>query len=313
MRADYFATGIILRHNSMNTKIRNNTLDLHSLNYTYGLTLEISGGADIEDNTFKLTGRAGIYATEGYSTWSNKISKNKYYVNGSFSEIGLYASSGNNISDNDIYILSSEKYDPFIGPEHPDSVTLIPTGILLEKGSNGNIISNNRIRTNGKAAITIRGSYGNTVSHNKLYSKNGGGNAAVDDNTGMNNIFGNTGSKFKDPFEKANGNSGGNAKGGDNPNKGSSSKSGSADSSGASSFGNVASNFFANALSSANDGAGDAGSDSMGDGSDVIVSELEEVASKSISSSVYVPVAALVLILIFCFSFLNSKDEDEEE
>ena len=313
VRADYFATGIILRHNSMNTKIRNNTLDLHSLNYTYGLTLEISGGSDVEDNTFKLTGRAGIYATEGYSTWSNKISKNKYFVNGSFSEIGLYASSGNNISDNDIYILSSEKYDPFIGPEHPDSVTLIPTGILLEKGSNGNIISNNRIRTNGKAAITIRGSYGNTVSHNKLYSKNGGGNAAVDDNTGMNNIFGNTGSKFKDPFEKANGNSGGNAKGGDNPNKGSSSKSGSADSSGASSFGNVASNFFANALSSANDGAGDAGSDSMGDGSDVIVSELEEVASKSISSSVYVPVAALVLILIFCFSFLNSKDEDEEE
>ena len=313
VNADYFATGIILRHNSMNTKVKNNTLDLHSLNYTYGLTLEISGGADIEENTFNLSGRAGIYATEGYSTWSNKISKNKYYVNGSFSEIGLYASSGNNISDNDIYILSSQKYDPFIGPEHPDSVTLIPTGILLEKGSNGNIISNNRIRTNGNAAITIRDSYGNTVSHNKLYSKNGGGNAAVDDNTGRNNIFGNTGSKFKDPYQRSNGNSGGNAKGGDNPNKGSSSRSGSADSSGASSFGDVASNFFANALSSASEGAGDAGSGSIGDGDDITVSELEEVASKSVSTGVYVPVAALLLILVFCFSFLNSKSEDEEE
>ena len=313
VNADYFATGIILRHNSMNTKIRNNVLNLHSLNYTYGLTLEISGGADIEKNTFKLTGRAGIYATEGYSTWSNKISKNKYYVNGSFSEIGLYSSSGNNISDNDIYILSSKKYDPFIGPEHPDSVSLIPTGILLEKNSNANIVSNNRIRTNGNAAITIRGSYGNTISHNKLYSKNGGGNAAVDDNTGRNQIYGNTGSKFKDPFEK--GKSGGNVKGGDNPNKGSSSGSssisGSDDSSGASSFGDVTSNFLANALSSANDGAGDAGSGESGE--DVIASELEEVASKSVSSSVYVPVAALVLILIFCFSFLNSKGEDEEE
>ena len=313
VRADYFATGIILRHNSMNTKIKNNTLNLYSLNYTYGLTLEISGGADIEENTFNLTGRAGIYATEGYSTWSNKISKNKYYVNGSFSEIALHASSGNNISDNDIYILSSQKYDPFIGPEHPDSVSLIPTGILLEKNSNGNIISNNRIRTNGNAAVTIRGSYGNTISNNKLYSKNGGGNAAVDDNTGRNNIFGNTGSKFKDPFEKSNGNSGGNAKGGDNPNKGSSSKSGGDDSSGASSFGDVSSNFLPNALSSANDGAGDAGSGSIGDGSDVTVSELEEVASKSISTGVYVPVAALILVLIFCFSFLNSKNEDDGE
>ena len=312
--ADYFATGIILRHNSMNTKIRNNTLDLNSLNYTYGLTLEISGGADIEENTFNLTGRAGIYATEGYSTWNNKISKNKYFVNGSFSEIGLYASSGNNISDNDIYILSSQKYDPFIGPEHPDSVSLIPTGILLEKGSNGNIISNNRIRTNGNAAITIRNSYGNTVSHNKLYSKNGGGNAAVDDNTGRNNIFGNTGSKFKDPFENSNENSnensGGNVKGGDNPNKGSSARSGNDASSGASSFGNMVSNLLANALSAANDGAGDAGSGGVGE--DLVASELEEVASKSISNSAYVPVAALVLILIFCFSFLNSRDDDDK-
>ena len=311
VRADYFATGIILRHNSMNTKIKNNTLDLHSLNYTYGLTLEISGGADIEDNTFKLTGRAGIYATEGYSTWNNKISKNKYYVNGSFSEIGLYASSGNNISDNDIYILSSKKYDPFIGPEHPDSVTLIPTGILLEKNSNGNIISNNRIRTNGNAAITIRNSYGNTVSHNKLYSKNGGGNAAVDDNTGRNNIFGNTGSKFKDPFANSNASSGGNVKGGDNPNKGSSSRSGNDASSGASSFGNLVSNLLANALSSASEGVGDAGSGGVGE--DLVASELEEVASKSISNSAYVPMAALALILIFCFSFLNSRDEDDEE
>ena len=325
VEADYFATGIILRHNSMNTKIKNNTLALYSLNYTYGLTLEISGGADIEENTFNLTGRAGIYATEGYSTWSNKISKNKYYVDGSFSEIALHASSGNNISDNDIYILSSQEFDPFIGPEHPDSVTLIPTGILLEKGSNGNIVSNNRIRTNGDAAITIRGSYGNTVSNNKLYSKKGGGNAAVDDNTGMNNIFGNTGSKFKDPSEKSDGNSNGNSnvpsngnssayvKGGDEQNKGGSSQSGSSDSSGASSFGNIASNFFANAMSSANDGAGDVGADSMSDGSDLTVSELEEVASKSISSGVYVPIAALILVLIFCFSFLNSRNEDDEE
>ena len=181
----------------------------------------------------------------------------------------------------------------------------------MEKNSNGNIISNNRIRTNGNAAITIRNSYGNTVSNNRLYSKKGGGNAAVDDNTGRNNIFGNTGSKFKDPFENSNGNSGGNVKGGDNPNKGSSSRSGNDESSGASSFGNLASNLLANALSSASEGVGDAGSGGVGE--DLVASELEEVASKSISNSAYVPMAALALILIFCFSFLNSRDEDDEE
>lgn len=315
VNADYFATGIILRHNSMNTQLKNNILKLYSLNYTYGLTLEISGGAQVVGNTFKLQGRAGIYATECYSAWSNTISKNKYYVKGSFSEIGLYSSSGNKITENDIYILSSKKYQPFIGNQHPDSVTLIPTGILLEERSDGNVISNNRIRTNGDAAITVRGSYGNTISKNKLYSKNGGGNAAVDDDTGMNQIYGNTGSKFKDPYDSSNGNSSSNAKveGGNDPRGGSSSRSGSADSSGASSFGDIVSNFFANALSSASDGAGDAGSDSLGEASDLVASELEEVASKSISNSVYVPVAALMLILIFCFSFLNSKGENEEE
>ena len=111
----------------------------------------------------------------------------------------------------------------------------------------------------------------------------------------------------------SNGNSSANVKGGDEQNKGGSSQSGSSDSSGASSFGNIASNFFANAMSSANDGAGDVGADSMSDGSDLTVSELEEVASKSISSGVYVPIAALILVLIFCFSFLNSRNEDDEE
>ena len=313
VRADYFATGIILRHNSMNTKVSKNILDLYSLNYTYGLTLEISGGAKITDNIFNLTGRAGIYATEGYSTWSNTISHNKYYVKGSFAEIALHASSANKITDNDIYILSTKKHAPCQPNQHPDSVTLMPTGILLEEHSNGNVISNNRIRTNGNAAITIRGSYGNTISHNKLYSKKGGGNAAVDDDTGMNKIYGNTGSKFKDPYEKSNSNSNARVKGGDSAKGGNSARSGSSDSSGASSFGNIIANLLANSLSSANDGAGDAGSGEIGEATDLIASELEEVASKSISTGVYVPVVALMLILIFCFSFLNHKTEDDEE
>ena len=311
--ADYFAMGMILRHNSKDTVVEDNQFNLYSNNYTYGLTLEISQGAKVKDNTLNLTGRAGIYAVELYSAWSNDISYNQIYANGSFSEVGLYGSSGNNITHNTIHSFGDGINDPAQGPEHPDSVTLINTGILLEKGSNGNIISDNTIITDGDNAITIDGSVGNTIANNELSSSKGGGNAAVKDNTGMNHISGNTGSRYgSNSDDSSNGNSGSpihtNGTSSQSSNSGS---SGSSDSTGASSFGNVNTNFNANAQSSANDGAGDAGE--AGDGSDLIASELEEVASKSLAGGVFVPVVALLLILVFCFSFLGAKDEDDDE
>ena len=322
--ADYFAMGMILRHNSKDTVVDSNNFNLYSNNYTYGLTLEISQGAKVKDNNLNLTGRAGIYAVELYSSWSNDISYNQISANGSFSEVGLYGSSGNRITHNTIHTFGDGVNDPAQGPEHPDSVSLINTGILLEKGSNGNIISDNTIITDGDHAITIDNSVGNTVSNNVLSSSKGGGNAAVYDNTGMNDISGNTGSRYSPNGSNSNGNSNGRpTDSNSNPNgnngqsgspihaNGTSSQSGNADSSGASAFGNVNTNFDANAQSSANDGAGDAGEG--GDGSNLIASELEEVASKSLSSGIFVPVAALLLVLVFCFSFLSAKDDDDEE
>lgn len=311
--ADYFAMGMILRHNSKDTVVEDNQFNLYSNNYTYGLTLEISQGAKVKDNTLNLTGRAGIYAVELYSAWSNDISYNQIYANGSFSEVGLYGSSGNNITHNTIHSFGDGINDPAQGPEHPDSVTLINTGILLEKGSNGNIISDNTIITDGDNAITIDGSVGNTIANNELSSSKGGGNAAVKDNTGMNHISGNTGSRYgSNSDDSSNGNSGSpihtNGTSSQSSNSGS---SGSSESTGASAFGNVNTNFNANAQSSANDGAGGAGE--AGDGSDLIASELEEVASKSLAGGVFVPVVALLLILVFCFSFLGAKDEDDDE
>ena len=306
IEADYFAMGMILRHNSIDTVVEENQFNLYSNNYTYGLTLEMSGGAEVKNNTLNLTGRAGIYAMELYSSWSNNIDHNNIYANGSFSEVGLYSSSGNNITNNTIHTWGDGKNDPAQGPEHPDSVTLINTGILLEKGSNGNLIADNTIVTDGDYAITIDGSVGNTIGNNELSSSKGGGNVAVKDNTGMNNIFGNTGSRY---VSDSNSNSGSPIH--TNGTSSQSTNSGNSDSNGASSFGNVNSNFNANAQSSANDGAGDSGE--AGDGSDIIASELEEVASKSLSSGVFVPVVALLLILVFCFSFLGAKDDDDEE
>ena len=309
IEADYFATGMILRHNSKDTVVDGNQFNLYSNNYTYGLTLEISQGAKVENNNLNLTGRAGIYAVELYSAWSNDISFNDIYANGSFSEVGLYGSSGNNITNNSIYSFGDGINDPAQGPEHPDSVTLINTGILLEKGSNGNIIADNVIVSNGDYAITIDGSVGNSIINNQLSSSKGKGDAAITDNTGRNHISGNTG--LRSLSNGANSNTNPKRPIHTNGTSSSSGNSGNSQSNGASAFGNVNSNFNANAQSSANDGAGDSGE--AGDGSDLIASELEEVASKSLSGGVFVPVVALILVLVFCFSFLAAKDEDDEE
>ena len=246
---------------------------------------------------------------ELYSSWSNDLDGNNIYANGSFSEVGLYGSSGNNITNNIIHTWGDGRNDPAQGPEHPDSVTLINTGILLEKGSNGNYIAGNTIISDGDYAITIDGSTGNTIVNNKMSSSKGGGNAAVHDNTGMNHISGNTGSPYHPNGSKSNGNSGSPIH--TNGTSSRSGNSGNSESNGASAFGNVNSNFNANAQSSASDGAGDAGE--AGDGSELIASEIEELASKSASSGMFVPIVALILILVFCFSFLGAKNEDDDE
>ena len=111
---------MILRHNSIDTVVEENQFNLYSNNYTYGLTLEMSGGAEVKNNTLNLTGRAGIYAMELYSSWSNNIDHNNIYANGSFSEVGLYSSSGNNITNNTIHTWGDGKNDPAQGPEHPE-------------------------------------------------------------------------------------------------------------------------------------------------------------------------------------------------
>ena len=65
-------------------------------------------------------------------------------------------------------------------------------------------------------------------------------------------------------------------------------------------------------MSSLGEGTGDAGGSESGDISDLLASEIEEIASKTLSG-IYVPIAALLLVLIFCFSFLGAKDDDDGE
>lgn len=321
--ADYFAMGMILRHNSKDTVVDSNTFNLYSNNYTYGLTLEISEGAKVVNNTLNCTGKAGIYAVELYASNGNNISSNKIIANASFASIDLYASSNNVVSYNNIITIGDGINDPAQGPEHPDSVELFNTGISLQKYSNNNVISGNNITTSGDYAVHFDGtSSGNTVTDNQLSSTEpGSGNPGVYDPTGSNFVSNNSWKKYVPHNGSSSSSSSssslpihyqGNSENSQNSNNGgTSSHSGNAESSGSSSFGQVDLGLISNALSSLGEGTGDAGGSESGDVSDLLASEISEVAAKTLSG-MYVPIAALLLILVFCFSFLNSKDEEEE-
>ena len=318
--ADYFAMGMILRHNSKDTVVDSNNLMLNSKNFTYGITLEICDGPKIINNTIYSTSEAGIYAIEGYAATNGEVSYNNVYSKGSFATIAFYASSHFNITHNHIRSYGNESKDPQIGPEHPDSVDLFNTGISLQKYCDDFNIENNDIETDAPDAVDIDETCSNVkVKNNKLSSKNGGGDAAVNDRSGKAEISGNSGTKYN-----PNGNGGGSS----NPQpihtnhgsgqsqrrnyNGTSSYSGNADSSGSSALGQIDLGLLANALSSLGEGTGDAGGSESGDISDLLASEIEEIASKTLSG-IYVPIAALLLVLIFCFSFLGAKDDDDEE
>ena len=317
LEGDYFVMGMILRHNSKDTIVDSNNFRLDSNNYTYGITLEISEGAKITHNILNSTGNAGIYAMELYSANNNDISYNDIYASASYSSVALYASSKNNVTHNVIRTYGNKDQEPGQGTEHPDSVALFNTGISLQVWSSGNNISDNYIQTDGDAAIDFdESSGGNTVGNNELSSTNGGGNAAINDRSHNNRIFGNTGSRYvpnndnsNEGRQNANSNSS-NTNANTVPYNGGTARPDDGDSSGSSAFGQVDLGLIANTFSSLGDGTGEFGEEGV---SDLIASELEEVAAKSLSGGLSVPIAALLLVLMFCFSFLNAKDDDDEE
>ena len=319
IEADYFAMGMILRHNSQDTLVEENYFRLDSNNYTYGITLEISDGSKILNNTLNSTSKAGIYAIEGYSASNNDISYNKIYSDGSFSTIALYASNHNNITHNLIRARGSESQDPAQGSEHPDSVKLFNTGISLQQYTNDTNISDNDIEHNAPFAVDVDETCTETtIENNILSAKKGGGNNAINDRSGKAVISGNTGAKYhKQGSNEGSKPSNPSNSQGNNGNSiihtnGTSSYSGNADSSGSSALGQIDLGLLANALSSLGEGTGDAGGSESGETSDLLASEIEEIASKTLSG-IYVPIVGLLLILVFCFSFLGAKDDDDEE
>ncbi|MDO5849746.1 MAG: right-handed parallel beta-helix repeat-containing protein [Methanobacteriaceae archaeon] len=292
VKGDYFSTGLILRHNSINTLVDGNSINLNAINYTYGITLELSGFSNVVNNKMNNSAH-GNYGIELYSSWSNNIDSNILYSDASFTEsVGAYGSSGNNFTRNKMVSLGDSRFDPAQGPEHPDSVFLKNVAMWFDSRSSGNRIEGNSIYTDAPYGIEFAGgSTGNYVGNNNICAGQSYGNVAILDNVGGNTVSNNKGKIFSE-----NGSS-------DYQNDVILSDS---DVNGASGNGAIDYGLEANALSSAGTGSGDVSS------SNPNAYELNQasMAAKSGSSQYVVPLIILFIIALFCYSFLNERKEE---
>lgn len=100
INGSYMATGLIAGTNAINTLIKNNTFILHSGNYTYGITLEMSQKSNVTYNKLYQYGLYN-YGFELFSSNNNNLTHNYLYGGGAFSEnMGLYNSKYNVIKYN---------------------------------------------------------------------------------------------------------------------------------------------------------------------------------------------------------------------
>ena len=322
---DYFVNALILRHNSMNTVVDSNDMDMKAINYTYAVNMEISGFSQITNNVVKASA-TGNYGMEMYSSWCNNVSNNTLESTGSYTVAQtLYASSDNNIEDNTFIIYSDKQNDPVMANEHPDSAKLQDTVFSLQEGSNRNTIRNNNAITNSQYAVEIDGtSTGNTIANNSLSANGTSGDGAVRDLSGQNVVSGNSGGSSEnydwDSFNaKFNGKNSGkkHSNDGNSPKKtnaysnSSSAFSGNSEESGSSAAGDVISNSIANALSAAGDGSSDAGE--SGESGGIIAKEVNALSAESAYSPYAVPLILLFFGALFCYSFLASKEDEEDE
>lgn len=275
VKAYYYANGVMLRKNSVNTTLLANNISLDAFNFTYGICLELTKDCNILDND--VSGNAyGNYGVQLFSSSGNFINKNTVTPGGSFTEpLALYSSNGNTITSNNFVGRGDKKNNPGMGDEHPDVVPLENYGGGIYKSQN-NIIEGNTFDTDGEWGVfTDNYSKGNSITNNNIKSAKYEGNNAVKTSK-SNTVRGNTKINSEVPVNST------------------------TKSEGSSSAGKIGFN-----IANANSGSG------VGE-SGVASYEINEV-NTSVSSTQTVSIAILVLIAIFCFGFFTYRNRDDEE
>ncbi len=139
LNGTYFTSGIIVGNQAINTLLDNNTLNLYSSNYTYGITLEQSQNSTLNLNKINGFGQSN-YGIELYSSNHNIIKSNYVYGGGEYAEsMGFYDSSYNTIKNNTLisngtHIHNQTKTNP-LNREHVDSVSFGTYGSFINWGS----------------------------------------------------------------------------------------------------------------------------------------------------------------------------------
>ena len=122
LNGSYMVTGIILGDGSIKSIVKNNTVILYALNYTYGITLELSDNSTVLSNTIKEYG-LNNYGMEFFSSNYNLIKNNYVYGGGEFAEnLGLYNSNYNTIKNNTLIANGSNIPQGYESLAHTDAV-----------------------------------------------------------------------------------------------------------------------------------------------------------------------------------------------
>ena len=180
----YCVEGIIIGHESHDTIIENNIVNLKSDNVAYGITLEMSQKSTITDNYLTLNSDV-IYGVEAFSSNNNTMNNNELELNGKQVYGILFSNSNYNSVISNIILANGtgEKLDF----QNFDSIAAGNTGIFIKSNSTNNEIKKNTITSQkGYAIIVDDEAINNVITDNCLDSEKGIGNAAV--NNTKNNI-----------------------------------------------------------------------------------------------------------------------------
>ena len=172
----YCTEGIIIGHESHDTIIDNNIINLKS-DVSYGITLEMSQKSTITYNYLALDSDV-IYGVEAFSSNNNVLNKNELDLNGKQVYGILFSNSNyNSVIDNIILANGTGEKIDF---HNFDSISAGNTGVFLKSNSTNNEIKNNNINSvTGYAILVDDVAINNVITDNCLDSEKGIGNGAV--------------------------------------------------------------------------------------------------------------------------------------
>lgn len=199
LEGTYFVQGLVIGDSSESTIIIGNDVSAKSMNYSYGINLEMSQNSTIKDNAFTLNSDI-VYGLEAFTSNNNIINGNKFDIKAKQAYGMVLSNAENNIILENIIMnnVTGEKITYRIY----DSVGSGVAAVYIKSKSLNNVIRcNNFTSVKGYAVLVDDLAVNNEIADNYLMSEKGSGNAAIN-NSDSNNINGNYVYVFNGSFDE---------------------------------------------------------------------------------------------------------------